>query len=272
MTVRQESRKELTRALQERYWGAGRAEKGRILDTFCAATGYHRKYAIGLLKRGAVKGGPSFRRRRGRPPTYDARVIGALRVAAEAASWICGKRLAPALTELVPALEREGELRLDDATRTALLALSPATIDRRLAPDKRRPRQRGLGTTKPGSLLKSQIPIQTYLPWNDQVPGFVEIDLVAHCGTSAAGDYALTLNSIDIATGWMEFTAIPNKGQEATFDGITKISRAATLPTERDRLRQRRRVHQSSPPGLLSRDWTDLHPMSRLSQGRPSPH
>src|ERR1019366_8756797 len=96
--------------------------------------------------------------RRGRPQTYDSRVIGALRVAADASGWICGKRLAPGLADLVPALEREGALRIDDQVRVALLALSPATIDRRLAADKRTLKRRGLGTTKPGSLLKSQIP------------------------------------------------------------------------------------------------------------------
>jgi hypothetical protein len=222
MAVRQESRKELTRALQERYWRSDKAGRGRILDTFCEATRYHRKYAIELLKHGSVKSGPK-RRRRGRPQTYDSRVIGALRVVAEASGWICGKRLAPGLADLVPALEREGALRIDAHVRAALLALSPATIDRRLAGDKRTLKQRGLGTTKPGSLLKSQIPIQTYLPWDEQVPGFVEIDLVAHCGASTAGDYAFTLDVTDIATGWTECTAIPNKSQEATSEGLTRI-------------------------------------------------
>ena len=224
MVVRQESRKELTRALQEQYWRSDRAGKGRILDTFCEATKYHPKYAIALLKHGSVKSGPRRRRRRGRPPTYDARVIGALRVVAEAASWICGKRLAPGLVDLVPAL------RIDDHVRAALLTLSPATIDRRLAADKRRPKQRGLSATKPGSLLKSQIPIQTYLPWDDHVPGFVEIDLVAHSGASAAGDFALTLDVTDIATGWTECTAILNKSQQATFEGITRIRERFPFP------------------------------------------
>lgn len=87
-----------------------------------------------------------------------------------------------------------------------------------------------MGTTKPGSLLKSQIPIQTYLPWDDQVPGFVEIDLVAHCGSSAAGDYAFTLDVTDIATGWTECTAIANKSQEATFEGITRVRASFPFP------------------------------------------
>jgi hypothetical protein len=182
MVVRQESRNELTRALQEQYWRSDRAGKGRILDTFCEATKYHRKYAIALLKHGSVKSGPRRSQRRGRPPSYDARVIGGTAGCRRGCELDLRETTRSRPGDLVPAVAREGVLRIDDQVRAALLTLSPATIDRRLAADKRRPKQRGFGTTKPGTLLKSQIPIQTYLPWDDHVPWFVEIDLVAHSG------------------------------------------------------------------------------------------
>jgi hypothetical protein len=157
-------------------------------------------------------------------------VLQALAVAAEATGWICGKRLVAALPDLVPALEREGALRLSAAERSALLGLSAATIDRRLAERRRLQRPRGLATTKPGSLLKSQIPVRTYTAWDEQAPGFVEIDLVAHCGTSTAGEYVCTLTLGDIATGWTECAAIANKGQRAVLAALGRLRARLPFP------------------------------------------
>jgi len=106
------------------------------------------------------------------------------------------------LPELIPAIEREGALTLYSDERQALLSMSSATIDRRLRAARRIARPKGLSRTKPGSLLKSQISIRTYTPSGEQIPGFVEIDLVAHCGESGAGEYLYTLVVTDIATGW----------------------------------------------------------------------
>lgn len=145
--------------------------------------------------------------------TYGPPVITALVVAAEVTGWICGKRLAPFLAELVPALEREGAV-LSDEVRTSLLGLSAATVDRRLRLAREEAKPFGLGTTRPGSLLKRQIPIKTYTPWDEQEAGFCEIDLVAHCGTSAAGSYVHTLDVTDIATGWTECIAVSTRDQE----------------------------------------------------------
>lgn len=212
--VRQASKHELVTALRERYWAASRGERSQVLDTVVEATGYHRKYAVTLLRHGIPAKRPSLKRR-GRAPTYSATVIAALQVAAEATGWICGKRLAPFLSELVPALEREGALQLTGEVRTALLALSAATIDRRLARARREAKPFGLGTTKPGSLVKRQIPVKTYTPWDEQEPGFCEIDLVAHCGTTTAGSYVNTLDVTDVATGWTELVAVVTKDQES---------------------------------------------------------
>lgn len=214
MGVRQTSKHELVTALRERYWAGSRSERSQLLDTVVEATGYHRKYAVCLLRHGVPVRRPSLIRR-GRPSTYSPAVIAALTVAAEATGWICGKRLAPFLTELVPALEQEGALHLSAEDRSSLLELSAATIDRRLARARRDAKPPfGLGTTKPGSLLKRQIPIKTYTPWDEQDTGFCEIDLVAHCGTTTAGRYVNTLDVTDVATGWTECVAVATKDQE----------------------------------------------------------
>ncbi len=225
MAVRQQSKHDLVAALQARYVRAGRAEKGQILDEFVAATGYHRKWAIGLLRHGP----PLARQGRGgRPRVYSAVVVGALRTVWEASGELCGKRLAPFLAEFVPALEAEGVLELEPPVRERLLQMSAATMDRRLHPFRRQ--RHGLGTTKPGTLLKQQVPIQTYTPWDEQRPGFVEIDLVAHCGTSTAGHYLNTLTVTDVATGWTECLAVWGKGQAAVFGALEQVRERLPFP------------------------------------------
>jgi hypothetical protein len=149
---------------------------------------------------------------------------------AEASDWLCGKRLAPFLAELVPALEAEGVLVIDDATRAQLLEMSPATIDRRLQPFRLQMRPHGLSTTKPGTLLKQQVPIRTYTPWEEQQPGFVEIDLVAHCGTSTAGHYLNTLTVTDVATAWTECSGVWGKGQQRVFTALEEVRQRLPFP------------------------------------------
>ncbi|HEX2326295.1 MAG TPA: transposase, partial [Chloroflexota bacterium] len=212
MRVQRQSKREYMARMQGRYLKATKREKGALLDEVVAVTGYHRRHAVRVLRHGrfpdarlaAVQGTVAAPARRGggralgRPRVYSSVVVGALRVAAEASNWLCGTRLAPFLPELVPALEAEGALRLTPANRAQLLAMSARTVDRRLRPFRlqRDPRNwHGLGTTKPGTLLKDQVPVQTYTPWEEQRPGFEEIDLVAHCGPTTEGFY---LNTLDV--------------------------------------------------------------------------
>lgn len=228
MGVRRQSKHELAAAQQARYLKASRAEKGRILDEFVAATGYHRKRAVGLLRHGPP---PPRAGRGGRPRVYSSLVVGALRVVMELSGGLgSGKRLAPFLAELVPALEAEGALTLSPALRERLLHISAATIDRRLRPFRLQLRPHGLGTTKPGTLLKQQVAIRTYTPWEEQRPGFVEIDLVAHCGTSTAGHYLNTLTVTDVATGWTECAGVWGKGQAAVFAALELVRQRLPFP------------------------------------------
>lgn len=227
MRVKQASKHELAGAVRERCLRADRRGKATILDEFVASTGYHRKAAIRLLRQGPP---PPRQGRGGRPRRYSSVVVGALRVAADVSGWLCGKRLAPFLAELVPALEADGLLALSDGDRAVLVAMSPATVDRRLAPYRRRLRPHGWATTKPGTLLKQQIPVRTYTPWEEERAGFLEIDLVAHCGTSTAGHYLNTLVATDVATGWTDCQAIWGKGQAAVVEALEQIRDRLPFP------------------------------------------
>ena len=144
----------------------------------------------------------------------------ALAVAWAAANCICGKRLVPFLPELVPVLEQHGHLQLSAEARALLLALSPATADRLLAPLRRDGQTRGLSTTKRGLLLKHQVPIRTFNDWNETLPGFLEIDLVVHCGTSIEGAFLHTLTLTDVATGWTECLALRHRSQHTVIQAL----------------------------------------------------
>lgn len=219
----QPSTQELVKRLRPRYLKAEREEKGRILDEFVAVTGMHRKAAIRRMRTPPRKGG---RERRGRPKKYTGSAVAALGCIWHVCGCICGKRLKPILDDMVDSLERHGELRLDPETRALLSTVSPATIDRLLRQHRRKTR-RGKSTTKPGGLLKHQIRVRTFADWDETEPGFVEIDLVAHCGTTTRGQFICTLTATDVATGWTECLVLPHRSQRAV---------AAALDTLRLRL------------------------------------
>jgi len=186
----QRSKRELLEAIRPRYLKANKSGKTKMLDEFVAATGYHRKYAIRLLKNGPA---PKGRKKKGRRKVYQGEVVQALIQVWEICGRICSKRLHPFLPEIVTVLERHEELQISSDTKALLLRMSRSTIDRCLQPA-RIERRRGLSTTKPGSLLKKAIPVRTYAQWDDARPGFVEMDLVAHCVETVAGQYLNTLN------------------------------------------------------------------------------
>jgi hypothetical protein len=160
---------------------------------------------------------------RGRKPVYTDEVKQALIISWEAACRICSKRLVPFLPVLVPVLENRGYLDLSPEVREKLLAVSPATMDRLLFNIRHGRVGRGIGTTQSGGLLKHQIPIRTFADWNDLRPGFIEADLVAHCGTIAGGPHLHTLVFTDVATGWMEFKPMLFRDQDTTVKAIDQL-------------------------------------------------
>jgi len=211
-------RGELLRAVAERYKQATRGERKTILDEFVAITGYHRKHAIRVL--GAAD--PRLLKvRRSRLRLYDEAVRDALVVLWEASDRLCGKRLKPLMPVLLDALQRHGHLLLDEAVRSRLLGVSAATIDRLLAPTRLAVRGRRRASAKPA--IRSKVPIRTFSDWNEPLPGFMEVDLVAHSGESMAGSFAHTLVLTDIASEWTECVALPVREAVVVVDMVARL-------------------------------------------------
>ena len=207
-------------AIKRRYRLASRAQKSRILDEFCAVCRYNRKYAIRVLGRRRLK----KRNKPGRKPWYDpATLLCPLKTIWLAADQMCSKRLKVALREWLPHYENEHG-NLDDVVRFQLYGISPATIDRLLKPFRIEYPTKGLCGTKPGRLLKTQIPIRTD-NWDVTQPGFMEVDTVAHCGNSLAGDFVWSLTMTDILTGWTENRATWNKGADGVIKQVENIEK-----------------------------------------------
>ena len=182
------AKQELVATIRNRYQQASKKDKGRILDEFTAITGHYRKHGIRLLSGTASTDGKQVVGRR----IYDEAVREAVIVVWEASDRICGKRLKAALPNLMDSMERHGHLSLDPAVREHLLSASAATLDRLLRPIRstagsRRNRRRR-------TYMESQIPVRTYNDWNWPMPGFLEIDLVAHCGGNLSGSFIHSLN------------------------------------------------------------------------------
>ena len=212
-----QARGEVVKAIRKRYRKATREEKGAILDEFCATTNYHRKYAIHVLNK--ADGESSPRRKRG--PTYSETSIRILRAIWKAAGYPWSVRLKGMLPLWLPWARAEFPT-LTPKVERELLRISARQIDRRLHAD-RRALKRGLyGRTKPGSLLKHNIEVRTD-NWDISEPGFVEIDLVAHCGPAASGEFIHSLNTTDIVTQWVETRAVMGKGETGVIEALDEI-------------------------------------------------
>jgi len=223
-------RRAITKEMATRYARATKKQRGLMLDELCALTGYNRSYAARLLRERARCPAPPARRRRLRPRTYTSELLPALRKVWATLDRVCGKRLAAVMEPTIEALERHAEISLTAEQRELLCAASPATLDRLLAPERGRLRLKGRALTRPGTLLRSQIPVRTFAEWDHAKPGFLEIDLVGHEGGDPRGEFAYSLCCTDVASGWTEARVVRNRARKWTHEALKEVRAALPFP------------------------------------------
>ncbi len=221
------TRDELVGVVSERYGQASRAERGRILDEFAAVTGLHRKHAMRLLRGGppSRRSGPRLGRR-----IYDVVVREALIVLWEASDRVCGKRLRPLVPLLLEAMERHGHLQLAPEVRGGLLSMSAATIDRALHEIRGQAGGALRRRAAASAGVRRSVPVRTFADWDDPAPGFVEADLVAHCGPTADGSFVQTLTLTDIASGWTECAPLLVREQVLLTEVLGEVRKRMPFP------------------------------------------
>jgi hypothetical protein len=233
------TRMRVTKEVVKRYKRASKKAKGKILDEFTEITGYNRSYAARVLREGATTVKPARRARgksppkadgRGRKKKYGPEVLRPLSKIWAILDCPCGKRLVSNMPEVVRVLEKFGEMKLSGEVREKLLSISASTADRLLAGERKKLELKSRARTRPGSLLKHQVPIRTFSEWDDARVGFVEMDLVGHDGGNVSGDYCQSLDATDVATGWNEQRAVKNKAQKWTFEAVEEIRRRLPFP------------------------------------------
>jgi hypothetical protein len=223
------SKRELLEVVRPRYLKAKKLEKQKMLDEFTCATGYHRKHAIRVLKNQVQVQNHLKGKTKTYKTIYCGEVVQVLEQIWEIYGQICSKRLHPFLPEAIKVLERCKEINISKDTKALLLKISSASIDRCLRPIRIKS-PHGISTTKPGSLLKNLIPVRTFTEWDQERPGFMEIDLVAHCGNTTEGQYLNTLTCTDISTGWTDVTALSRRSQEAVSQAIHLMRQRLPFP------------------------------------------
>ena len=223
LKMSENSRREVILKMRERYAGRGRKGRSRLLDELCELCGYDRKHAIKLLGKKVPAAGGKVRSGGPRPQYRDAErmVVKEIWLSAEQP---CGKRLKAAVPLWLPHYERE-KGSLEEGLRNRILAISAATLDRLLAPCRASLGSRGRCGTRPGTLLRKQIPVRTE-HWDVDGPGWIEADTVAHCGESMSGDFCWSLTMTDVHTQWTETRAVWNKGQHGVRERIVEVEKA----------------------------------------------
>lgn len=207
------TRQEIVRKIFRDYQKAPKKEKGGILDNLIRLTGYERSYARFVLRNPPKKS--QSRVKRSKPSKYQP-VFNHLKRLWTVANFACGKILTAAAPVLISSLQKFKEIALDEKEKKLLLAISAATCDRLLKSERKGMALKGRSGTKPGTLLKSQIPVRIFTPWDEERPGFLEIDLVAHCGDSLRDTYLNSFDGVDLATCWTEKQAFRGRGELLT--------------------------------------------------------
>lgn len=224
-TMSQQTREEVLNKLRRRYLRAGAEHKGKLLDQAQELLGYHRKSAIRALRGAAVERGPVILT--GRPREYEpGLLLPHLRRIWQATDYACGRRLVAMMPEWVPAYEQH-EKRLPTEVREKLLGASGRTLDRLLEP--LRAGGAGRSLTRPGTLLRHQIPIRGSV-WEEGKAGWLEVDTVALCGGSAAGDYVWMVDGVDYVTTWVEARAMWGRGQAGTQAALQDVEESLPFP------------------------------------------
>lgn len=223
------SRREYLIKMKPRYLKASTEKKTQMLDEYCAATKMNRKYITRLLSPRLSLKEKKERVKKKRAPLYGKDVIAALKKIWEVLDVPCAERLKPMIGEMLVQLIRWNEISVSEEVKKKLLRISISTIRRKLSSVQTDVVRKICGTTKPGSLLKSQIPIRTS-SWEEARPGYCELDTVAHCGSSLSGDFAYTLNITDMLTGWSEEEAFIGKAQSRVIPALDRMNKRMPFP------------------------------------------
>ena len=218
---------EYAEVMRKRYRNSGKRVKEKLLDEFTQVSGLHRKSAIRLLNR---KTETEDKKPRGRKKEYGLKERDVLKVIWEASDRLCSKRLKPFLPEMIKVMRRHGEIAIDAELEAKLCRMSSSTIDRLLREIKKTGGRKGISTTRAGNLLRHAIPIRTFADWEENQPGFMEIDLVAHCGETTEDFYLNTLCGVDVASGWTECLPVWGKGAQRVRSSVHRMRQRLPFP------------------------------------------
>jgi hypothetical protein len=273
--------RKITAVTAHRYRAADRKGKTAILDEFTATTGYNRKYALHVL---ANRGGTCLaqvegktvkltaarpkRKRKpggGRPKVYSDEAVAVLETIGVFEGCSCGKLPAEKLRSQIPFFIKDEEFgpMIRPETAAALVRISPRQIERRLAGARKKGELKGTSTTKPGTLLKHQVPVRAYFTWDERKAGFFELDTVAHCGSSAAGHFCRTLTVTDVSSGWTELRSLLNGAHRRVMQAVQDVKDGIPFPM--------RGIDSDNGGGFISRQligWCAENSV-RFTRGRP---
>jgi hypothetical protein len=255
------SREQYLERVREEYGKASKREKTRLLNEARKRTRLNRKV---LIRKLAHPRKPNPGQRSPRKATYGAAVVTALAKVWEVFDYPCGQRLAPALKEQVERLRQAGELRCSAEVAALLIRVSPKSIDRLLAREKRVLGLRQNRNPAVHPLLYQKIPVKVASEWDTEEIGNLQVDYVLHCGRSTAGEYLHTLSAVDIATSWWEGEAILRRSQEATRDGLDRIRKRLPFAV--------REIHPDNDTGLINELLWSYCQKAKIKMSRSRPY